>query len=98
VKFWCNILETYGLGHGGGGGSLHFPDDSLVTSRAHATNEQDLRQFLGCLQKHGLVINVEKCVWAPARSASWAIKCWPPGSDLFPVRWRPSIPFTVKGL
>jgi hypothetical protein len=36
-----------------------FTDDSLIASRDHETHEKDLRQFLGCLERHGLVMNTE---------------------------------------
>jgi hypothetical protein len=39
-----------------------FADDSLMASKDHAAHKKDLRQFISCLQKHSLVIYLEKCV------------------------------------
>jgi cleavage and polyadenylation specificity factor subunit 1 len=41
-----------------------YMDDILVASPNHATHLQDLRRLLTALQNHGLVLNLEKCLFA----------------------------------
>ena len=40
-----------------------YLDDILVASRNEEEHEQHLREVLGRLEQHGLVLNAEKCVW-----------------------------------
>ena len=41
-----------------------YMDDILVASPNHAAHQQDLCRLLTALQTHGLVLNIEKCVFA----------------------------------
>ncbi len=69
-----------------------YLDDIIIASRDEQEHLEHLREVFSRLREAGLVINAEKCVFAPPPSSSWATRCQPPASSLCAAMCRQCSP------